>query len=456
MAFAALNTGVSGVIAYTDAVSVVSDNIANVNTVGFKRNESQFSSLVVNSSFANSFSPGGVEFSTAARISEQGLLTANANPTALAIDGQGFFVVSDPAQAGTAISTSFTRAGNFTPDENGILTNVGGQQLLGFPLDNDGLLTTDISDVSSLQAIDINDFTGTAIPTTSIELNGIIPSTAPVVAAPAADGDIANGTTPAQQIETFFVVDGLGIQTELNAGFVRTGANTVAFEIFAPIAGTLDTTAAPAGNGPDQLISAGIMTFNGDGTITQIDTSFPAAATLGGPAASTGDPLTFTADAFYLSGANTQSLSFDFGTVNGNNGLVLTNAPAGIESLTDGAIFGNAIGVDIDDTGLVTAIFDNGVTQSIAQVPLATFPNPDGLTSTSGPAFLQSASSGSVNLVLPGNGGSGGITSGALEASTVDLAEEFSDLIVAQRAFSANARTISTADEILQELTNII
>lgn len=456
MAFAALNTGVSGVIAYTDAVAVVSDNIANVNTVGYKRNESQFSSLVVNSAFANSFSPGGVEFSANARISEQGLLTANANPTALAIDGQGFFVVNDPLANSPSNSVSYTRAGNFLPDQDGILTNTSGQQLLGFPLDNNGLLTTDISDASSLKPIDINDFTGTALPTTSVELNGIVPSTAPIIAGPAAPGDIANGTVVAQQIETFFVVDGLGIQTELNAGFVRTGANTVAFEIYAPNPGTLDLTAAPAGNGPDQLVSGGVITFNGDGTINQIDTNFPTAATLGGPTAATGDPLTFSADAFYLSGANTQNLSFDFGTVNGGNGLVLTNANPEIETLTDGAIFGSAIGVDIDDAGIVTALFDNGVTQAIAQVPLATFPNPDGMTATSGPAFLQSASSGPANLVLPGSNGSGGITAGALEASTVDLANEFSDLIVSQRAFSANARTISTADEILQELTNII
>lgn len=121
----------------------------------------------------------------------------------------------------------------------------------------------------------------------------------------------------------------------------------------------------------------------------------------------------------------------------------------------NGAVFGNVIGTNISEDGVVTALFDNGLSRDVFQLPVATFPNPDGLTRLQGNAFGVSDNSGNFSVVLPGTGGAGTIAPSTLEASTVDLAEEFADLIVTQRSFSASTRIISAADEVLEELVRI-
>ncbi|MGF1605903.1 MAG: flagellar hook protein FlgE [Rhodothalassiaceae bacterium] len=469
MAFAALNTGVSGVAAFTDAVGVVSDNIANVNTVGFKRTESQFSALVINSTQSTAFTPGGVDLRTQALISEQGLLASSSNPTALAIDGGGFFVVNDMPDADALMNIAYSRAGNFLPDENGVLTNTAGQQLLGVPVDGMGNLVSDLSDSSSFEPVDINNFTGAAMPTTTAELNGTISSSLPQLpAASVPEGSLALGVTdptnPAAQVpqvvQTLFVIDSLGNQQELNVAFTRVDSSPTDFrvEVFAPNPNTLDTSvgAPNAGALGTQLVTSGVLTFNGDGTIAQYVENFPAGPTTVNPGP--GNPIEFATTLQFdpSNGADNSTITFNFGSDDGNDGLVLSNSVGDLSTITDGALFGNPIGVDVTESGRVSVLFDNGVSQEIFQLPIATFPNPDGLSPISGPAFAESAASGAVNFTVPGAGGAGGVIAGALEESTVDLAQEFADLIVNQRAFSASARTISTADEILQELTNIV
>jgi flagellar hook protein FlgE len=153
-------------------------------------------------------------------------------------------------------------------------------------------------------------------------------------------------------------------------------------------------------------------------------------------------------------GIDSQELSFDLTAATG--GLTQYDSGSVVQAvLTNGTAFGNLSEVKIDDSGFVTAIFDNGVTRQIAQIALATFPSPDSLTQTSGNAYRVSQGSGTYNLKAAGSGGAGQIGASQLEASTVDLSAEFTGLITTQRAYSASSKIITTADEMLAELISI-
>ena len=154
-------------------------------------------------------------------------------------------------------------------------------------------------------------------------------------------------------------------------------------------------------------------------------------------------------------GIDTQTVKFNIASNTG--GLTQFDSQSVIQSITtNGTAFGNLTNIQIDKNGFVTAVFDNGVTKQIAQVALATFPNPDGLTAVSGDAYRVSQDSGTFNLKQPGTGGAGLLDPSTLEASTVDLSAEFTGLITTQRAYSASSKIITTADQMLQDLLNII
>jgi len=171
MAFAALSSGVSGLTAFTDAIGVISDNITNVNTVGFKETRNRFSTLVTETESTTSFSPGGVAGRTQTLVREQGLLRSTSSQTDLSVDGQGFFIVRDGASSDPAASrTVFTRAGNFTSNAEGFLTNTAGNFLLGFPMDAQGNIPTNIGDLDNLRPINVSGLSGTAEATSQVGL----------------------------------------------------------------------------------------------------------------------------------------------------------------------------------------------------------------------------------------------------------------------------------------------
>jgi flagellar hook protein FlgE len=157
MAFAALSSGVSGLTAFTEGIGIISDNIVNVNTVGYKETRSRFSTLVTETQSVSRFSPGGVQLRAQTLVSQQGLLTSTASQTDLGIDGSGFFVVrSAPSAISAEGNIQFTRAGNFTPDEAGFLKNTAGNFLLGFPIDVQGNIPTNIGDLNTLEPINVH------------------------------------------------------------------------------------------------------------------------------------------------------------------------------------------------------------------------------------------------------------------------------------------------------------
>ncbi|MBB4211635.1 flagellar hook protein FlgE [Rhodothalassium salexigens DSM 2132] len=454
MAFAALTTGVSGVSAFSEGVNIVSDNIANVNSVGYKRSEGTFASLINDGTRTTSYNPGGVSISARRYVDQQGLPEPTQRSTDVAIRGSGFFVVRDNIATDNS-SIEFTRAGNFVPDVNGNLVNTSGKTLLGIPLDADGNLTASPTDTNSYQPINTQAIAGTADPTQTSTLFGNLPANPTGGSLAAAIGQIADGTVTAQETTTVSIFDGQGNQTLVDVGFVQTGADEYRIEAVAQDPSLLDATAHPNG-----LLFSATARFNADGTLQELVTDSVAAGgaqtTPGTTVNTPGDLASIGVDVTYAASGNTQTVDFGVGTIASPDGLNQNDALFSVLDNTDGAVFGEVIGVDIREDGTVTANFDNGVSRDIFQVPLATFNNPNGLTADDGGVFRQNAESGNAQFSIAGRGGSGTLKSGAVEKSTVDLAQEFSDLIVNQRGFSANARVISTSDEILQELTNII
>jgi flagellar hook protein FlgE len=199
---------------------------------------------------------------------------------------------------------------------------------------------------------------------------------------------------------------------------------------------TIDEGAVGAGAG----YSVNVV-FNGDGTPASFDgAATPPALAIGG----------------WTSGANNSVVSVDMGTVDTANGITQFSSAYSTTFLNqDGAQFGNFFGVSVDETGIVTALFDNGQSLKMYKLPIATFANPDGLTGKTGTLYLESAESGGVVLRDAGTANAGKLVPSALEASTTDLATEFTNMIVTQQAYSASAKVITTADDMLSELMRV-
>ncbi|WP_404479385.1 flagellar hook protein FlgE [Novosphingobium sp. BL-52-GroH] len=431
--YSALYAGVSGLSAQSSAMATVADNITNVNTVGYKGTSAQFESLVNGGSLTSSYSAGGVAATPKALISKQGLLQASSSLTDIGIDGAGFFVVRTSADADGA--TAYTRAGSFTTDSSGYLRNTSGYYLMGWPLDANGTYVNNGSE-ASLQPIRPNALTGAATPTTAIQLRANLDSTADPVASYTA-GDMTAGTVTPQFSRSVEVYDAQGTSHTLNFSFVKTAANTWQAEISGDPA---DITSVGGQAVTSGLLATGTVSFNADGSLN-----------LG-----TAQSLFSDLDIAWSNGAASTPISLDLGANAGLDGLTQFGSTSALLSSTvDGGMLGTVASVKISDTGVVSAVFDDGTSRAIYQLPIATFQNPDGLTRISGNAYLVSQDSGNVAINEPGLVGGGTISAGMLEASNVDLAAEFSNMILFQRAYSASSKIITTVDDMLQEVSNL-
>jgi flagellar hook protein FlgE len=445
-----MRSGVTGLFSQSQALGMIADNIANVNTVGFKAVRPRFSTLVTAQASADLHSSGGVQSKVEREIDAQGLLTASAVSTDIAISGSGFFTVNDQTD-GTG-NTFFTRAGEFRPDKEGNLVNSGGFTLMGWPIDSNGTVQqTNV--LSAFSVLNTANLTSAPVSTSLIEIGANLP-------AAATSGD-ANSLT-AQ------VFDLQGGQHSLTLTYTKT-ATVNEWDITASItnAGIIDpdsnndstndpltTTGAFAANG----IRMGSMTFNTDGTLDSITSTSATATDVGVVNATTNRfEMTFDFDSTTASTSDRVTVALDFGTPGQADGFTQFQGnftPNFIEQ--NGKQFGSLSAVNIDDNGITTALFDNGETRDIFQVPVITFNNPNGLQERSGNVYTETTNSGPAVALEPGRGGAGSIAPSALEQSTVDLADEFTRMIVTQRAFSASTRIITTADEMLEELTRIV
>ncbi len=412
--YGAMFAGVSGLAAQSNALGMISDNIANVNTVGYKGTSARFSTLVTQAATQTTHTPGGVMSSPYSFIDRQGLLQGSASGTDLAVAGQGFFVVNESANPGFSDDFYFTRAGSFNPDQNGNLVNAAGYYLQGY-----NLRTTtpppSSSTFTGLETVNISNLSGSAAATTGISLGVNLPSTAAVT---------DSFSVTAQ------VFDSLGNAHDMDVTFTKTALNTWSWSAQNPT-----------------MLGVGTATATGTGSIT-FDTD--------------GTPLSFTPVApsvtltGFTTGAGNSTVTLDLGTVAGTDGLTQFAGNFTISNIDqDGVRFGNYTGITISEEGIVTALFDNGQRLDIYELPLGMFRNPNGLEARTGNVYLETDRSGNFQLNLAGNGGAGDIAPGALEASTVDLAEEFTKMIITQRAYSANTKVITTADDMLEELIRV-
>ena len=682
--YGAMFSGVSGLDAQGQTLGTIADNISNVNTTGYKATFARFSTLVTQQATNNSYSPGGVQFSSVSEVGRQGLLQSSASPTDLAVSGEGMFVVNGVAKPTSSDPYLFTRAGAFEPDETGNLKNTADFYLQGWATDAAGVpIAVNTAVLTSLETVNVGGVSGSATATSAVELGLNLPATGTInsteitnvqvydslgvahdltytwtksalnewdlalktptgatnttitnssagiyaasgrldFASVPADGQtvvITDGTEPALTFEfdtgggvtgsnirvdisssttttqvaaallasyqnytgqyagttvtnnvttasgdigvfttptltpapngvtatANTILDALldgsknlvvtvtttggagaeirlkgiaGLKYQLNAAAVTSaGANSddlvgaaanSTVKIFvddsgtdilvgtltfgtAPTVGaspadgdegnitigsfvrTLDTRLAQGTGGDTSALlfsqsatgAATVINSTGAAAITQSSKSFTVPATT-----TTGAAVTFNGNGTpkainianvnvsnWSSGALDSTISLDFGTVDLSDGVTQFSGAYNVTFINqNGVQFGTFSGVSISDEGLVVALFDNGETLPIYKIPLVTFANFNGLTAKTGNVYVSSDSSGVPVLRVAKTGSAGAVNAGSLENSTVDLGTEFTNMILAQRAYSATTRIITTADEMLDELVRI-
>jgi flagellar hook protein FlgE len=428
--YGALYTGVAGLSANSRAMATTSTNIANVNTVGYKTTETQFSTLLASTASLGTSSSGGVKAVALPQVTQQGDLAQTSNSTDLAISGQGFFVVTNTPVANPNVSELiYTRAGAFQKDANGYLKNAGGYYLQGWALDANGNIPSNANDMT---LVSLGQVTGTAQPTTTAALRANLQSSTTVTAGYVV-GDLNAGTVSPQFETSVEVYDSQGSARPIRLAFVKTAANTWQYEII------YDGNATDIGGAGANPIDTGTITFNTDGTVA---TPTP--------------PTTVTIPFVAASGLAPQAIDFNFGTPGLADGFTQFDTTSTLYGSTvNGTLFGGLTGVRVDEQGYVIALFNNGVENRLYKLPVATFLNADGLGPLNGNAYRASVESGGASFKNADVGGAGSISNLALEQSTVDMAKEFSNMIVIQRAYTAASKIITTADEMLDELTRL-
>jgi flagellar hook protein FlgE len=412
----ALLAGVSGLTANSAALAAISQNIANVNTVGYKRTAGEFQTIINSQSQGAGYAAGGSwprRGTTPARL---GSCSARRPNTDLGIAGQGFFVVTEkPENLQVTDSRLFTRAGAFTVDNLGYLKNTAGLYLQGWPVDAQGDIATDPSDLNRLRTINVGSVGGTAEATTRIQLNANIKSSQ-LVSAEATDAAAVPGRQRLQQHHQLDVHVGRGNRRRGEArlrthrsrlrlqGRPADGRHLVPEEHGSEPVVCRDPRdpglrrrhrrrpdQRPTEIGSDRLHPGWSSRYGRYMAAMGAAALFPdpANATLSFGASDSAAPA---AGAFKWApglGIDNQALAFDLSASAG--GLTQYDSASVVQAvLTNGTAFGNLSEVKIDDTGFVTAIFDNGVTRKIAQIALATFPSPDSLSQTSGNAYRVS------------------------------------------------------------------
>lgn len=439
---AALQTAISGLNGQATAIGYISDNVANATTPGYKKVESRFSTLVTQSSAqSNTHSPGGALNQPFFANNAQGAIQQVSSTTSVAVSGDGFIPVakmvgynSSTGQPIFEDTPYYTRLGDFTQNTAGYLVNSAGYYLQGWAVDP----ATGAVDTSALQEIRVSNLLDAPVATSAIEYAANLP----------ANVTDADGNLPAAlPVSSMQIYDSLGNPQTLNLTWTRLSANQWTLEIEAP-------GSTPSSFGPATLDFSGSIGADTvpAGTLSNLTDGGGLIASLAG---ALNDDASFSFDLDFGSGP--QSVRLDLGSFGSTAGTTqFGGTTMTLDDLSqNGVPRGNFKSLAIDSSGMVSVTFDNGNVKSYFQVPLAKFRDPTELDRVDGNAFAATPQSGNAVLNSAGSSGVGDFVTAAIEQSNVDIAEEFSKMIIAQRAYSANARLITVADELLQETINI-
>lgn len=404
------STSLSGLRASTNSIDVAGNNIANTNTVGFKSSTINFADFYADISDGRQIGDGVQTTATPTNF-QQGMINDTATSTHVALQGQGFFVLADETN-----NLSYTRAGDFSIDKNGYLVNPSGSQVQGFAAIN-GVIPPDAA-LTSLQ-VPVGEMIPPVITTEAtfrMNLNS-------------ADAAGTEFHAPAR------VYDSKGTARALDLVFAKQADGTH------NVSATLDGVAAQVNGG-----ATAAFTFDANGQLTAPTT------------------LTITPDQTALGGASLPAIDINLWRTNpdgsqGSPNITSVAAPSAVDSTEqDGFAPGNLSGLTYspDRSGQLYSVFSNGQTRPLGQLAIGTFASPTGLRRLGGNGYGETIESGQASIGRAGTGGRGDVVGSALEQSNVDLASEFTDLIVAQRSYQANSRVITTINQTLQELLQII
>jgi flagellar hook protein FlgE len=415
----------SGLTAEATALSAIANNLANQNTTGYKDTRVLFSDLFYQN-LGTTGAGAPIQLGAGASVGSmpgtftQGSVTATGVPTDVAIQGGGFFVV----QKGGV--TSYTRAGDFSVDKNNFLVTSEGEQVFGFPSVN-GVVNSG-GGIGPLQL-----GAGTISPPTVSSAVSITTN----LNAGAAVGDTYS--TPVT------IYDSLGAGHILTFTFTKNATNTWDYTLsippgdLSPIKGVAQTgiLATSTGGGTP-------LTFDGNGTLT-------------GPVDGKGNLINITAIPITAFADGASDMKFDWDLLSGKTPIISQVAASSSTSSTqqDGSSSGTLTNFSIGSDGTVTGSFTNGKTASLGQLALASFADEQGLQRSGSTDFTETLASGQAVVGAAGTGGRGTLAGGSLELSNVDIATEFANLIVAQRAFEANAKAVTTFDQITQDTINL-
>jgi flagellar hook protein FlgE len=419
--FTSFSTALSALNADSTAIDVVGNNLANLNSTGFKSSSVTFQDLVTQSLGAG-LGQTQVGFGTGTpltqRLFTQGAIQTSAGVLDSAIQGDGFFVVQDPSG-----NTYYTRNGAFQADSSGnLMTNTGDYVQGWTTLDADGTVNTNgpvgniVVPVGSLNP---------PVATTTMTADLNLDSSAN-----------ADGTSAFSMPIT--VYDSLGTAHTLTLNFQKTQANTWSYQVTIPGA---DVTAGTAGT-PYDTGTDGTLNFAQDGSL---------------PAATNPSPLTINIPGL-SDGANDMTITWNLFNSDGVTGRITQygESSASSASSQNGAPAAELDQVGIGNGGTVLAQYSDGNQVVVGQIAMASIRNPDSLIAIGDNNYELSASTANPSIGVPGTGGRGTIQGGSLEASNVDIATEFTNLIVYQRAYEANAHVVTTADQLSQDTINLI
>ncbi|MCG6550860.1 MAG: flagellar basal-body rod protein FlgF [Candidatus Magnetominusculus sp. LBB02] len=436
-------SAVSGMNSTSSALDVVSDNIANMNTTGFKGSRTSFGDVLSQYIGSAGQVGSGASLSKIATSMTQGSLVTTGNTYDMAIDGTGFFVVKNTSTG----ATDYTRAGNFSVDKNGYLVTASGLRVQGY-MGTDVNATASNTNNGVLTDIKIQTTVSAAKATNNVVTGVNLNSQASVISAAfTLDGNgdgVNNDPMNYNYSQTTTVYDSQGASHQVTAYFTKVGDNSWQVHYAYPASSSQASSSSPS-----LIMASGdvqTLTFNTSGALVSDGSS----------SSKTTSPTQYFD--FSGSAAQSQGISFDFGQSisQGGTGLSgtvqLAEGNQALSSSQNGYSAGSVKTVTIADDGTITATMSNGQISTLGQIVLARFNNPGALTKVSDNIWMASKDSGTALINVAKSDGLGRVVSGSLESSNVDLSAEFVNMITYQRAYEASSKGVQTVNEMLQTL----